>query len=171
MGPRPVLRASTTAKVLIVGQAPGTKVHASGIPWDDPSGDRLREWMSLSPSEFYDEKRIAIIPMGLCYPGRGTSGDLPPRTECAELWFDRLLACLPQIELTLLIGTYAQAWYLRKRRHRTLSETVRHWRDYLPQYLPMPHPSPRNNLWLARNPWFEIEVVPAMRERTQHYLR
>ncbi len=165
LGPRPVLRASETARLLIVGQAPGTKVHATGIPWNDPSGDRLRQWLGVDRDTFYDEQRIAIIPMGYCYPGRGKSGDLPPRPECAELWLDRLLAKLPKIELTLLIGQYAQAHYLRDRRKETLTRTVEAWQDYLPGYLPLPHPSPRNFGWFRSHPWFEAQVVPELRKR------
>lgn len=150
---------------MIVGQAPGTRVHETGIPWNDPSGDRLREWMTLGREAFYDESRFAIVPMGFCYPGRGRSGDLPPRPECAAAWRDPLHAALPGIELTLLIGQYAQAWYLGRRRRRTLTETVRAWRDYAPAYLPLPHPSPRNTAWLKRNDWFAAEVLPALRRR------
>ncbi len=163
--PRPVLRARASATVLIVGQAPGTRVHASGIPWDDASGVRLRRWMNLDEATFYDDTRVAIIPAGLCYPGKGRSGDLPPVPECAPTWHPRLAPLLPRIGLTLLVGQYAQAHYLGARRKSTLTETVRAWRDYLPEFLPMPHPSPRNTLWLARNPWFEAEVVPMLRER------
>jgi len=163
--PRPVLRAGAGARLLIVGQAPGTRVHETGIPWNDPSGDRLREWIKLDREQFYDEERIAIIPMGYCYPGRGRSGDLPPRRECAELWLPRLLAHLPKLELTLLVGQYAHAHYLGERRKETLTETVRAWREYLPRFIPLPHPSPRNNIWLRRNDWFERDVVPAMRRR------
>lgn len=165
LGPRPVLRASPTARLLIVGQAPGTKVHATGIPWNDPSGDRLRQWLGVSREIFYDEALIAIIPMGFCYPGRGKGGDLPPRPECAELWLERLLALLPEIRLTLLIGQYAQAHYLMDRRRETLSGTVKAWRDYQPEYLPLPHPSPRNRRWLRDRPWFEQEVVPELKRR------
>ncbi len=165
LGPRPVLRASPTARLLIVGQAPGTKVHATGIPWNDPSGDRLRQWLGVSRETFYDEALIAIIPMGFCYPGRGKGGDLPPRPECAELWLERLLAFLPEIRLTLLIGQYAQAHYLKDRRRETLSGTVKAWRDYQPEYLPLPHPSPRNRRWLRDRPWFEQEVVPELKMR------
>lgn len=170
LGPRPVLRAHEDARVLIVGQAPGTRVHETGIPWNDPSGDRLRSWMDVDRDVFYDEKRFAIIPMGYCYPGKGKSGDLPPRRECAELWLDRLLAQLPNIRLTLLIGQYAQAHFLGKRREKTLTETVKDWRAYWPDYLPTPHPSPRNTFWLRQNPWFEDEVVPALREAVHSYL-
>jgi uracil-DNA glycosylase len=166
LGPRPVLRASASARVLIVGQAPGTKVHATGIPWNDPSGDRLRRWLDMDRDTFYDASRIAIIPMGFCYPGRNPrGGDLPPRPECAPHWHARLLALLPHLELTLLVGSYAQAYYLGDRRAATLTETVRAWRDYLPRFVPTPHPSPRNTHWLQKNPWFEAEVVPHLRER------
>jgi uracil-DNA glycosylase len=165
LGCRPVLRARASARLLIVGQAPGTKVHASGVPWDDASGRRLRDWLGVDSTFFYDERRVAIVPMGLCYPGRGRSGDLPPRPECAPLWHPRLRAALPNIELTLLIGQYAQAYYLKERRRKTLTETVRDWQAHLPAQLPLPHPSPRNTLWLTKNPWFEQDVVPALRQR------
>ncbi len=171
MGPRPVLRCRVSARLLIVGQAPGTKVHATGLPWNDPSGDRLREWLALDRDTFYDESRVAIIPMGYCYPGRGPrGGDLPPRPECAEHWLEKLLACLPHIELTLLIGGYAQRHYLGNRTKNNLTDTVRAWREYLPAYIPAPHPSFRNNFWLHRNPWFEAEVVPYMRKRVRQLL-
>jgi uracil-DNA glycosylase len=163
LGPRPVLRASATARLLIIGQAPGTRVHASGIPWDDPSGDRLRQWLELDRADFYDESRVAIIPMGLCYPGRGRGGDLPPRPECAPLWFPRLLPLLPAVRLTLLVGAYAQRWHLGDRCWPTLGETVAHWADYGPRWFPLPHPSPRNTRWLADRPWFGEVVVPALR--------
>ena len=165
LGPRPVLRASDTARVLIVGQAPGTKVHASGIPWDDASGQRLRGWLDMTPEQFYDEARIAIVPMGFCYPGRQGSGDAPPRPECRATWHPRLLPQLKQVRLTLLFGQYAQAYCLGELRKATLTDTVRAWRDYGPALLPMPHPSPRNVGWFKANPWFEAEVVPALRER------
>lgn len=164
LGANPVLRASNTARLLIVGQAPGTRVHATGVPWNDPSGDRLRDWLQLDRETFYDESLIAIIPMGFCYPGRGKSGDLPPRPECAPLWHDSLLALMPALELVLLVGSYAQNHYLGKTRE-TLTQRVQRWRDFAPRYIPTPHPSPRNTLWLKRNPWFEAEVVPVMRER------
>lgn len=170
LGPRPVLRAATTARVLIVGQAPGVRVHESGIPWDDPSGDRLRQWMGIGREAFYDQGQISIIPMGFCYPGRGKSGDLPPRKECAELWMNRLLAHLSAVQLTLLIGQYAQIHYLGTDRKKSLTETVRAWREYQPKYLPLPHPSGRNNIWLRRNPWFEEEVVPALRRLSRRAL-
>ena len=162
LGPRPVVRADDpAARVLIVGQAPGTKVHASGVPWDDASGRRLRTWMGVTSEDFYDQGRFAIVPMGFCYPGRGGGGDNPPRPECAPLWHDRVLAVLPNIRLTLLIGAYAQVRYLGDRRKKTLGETVRAWQDYIGDgFLPLVHPSPRNAIWLKRNPWFEAEIVP-----------
>ncbi len=164
--PRPVLRARATACVLIVGQAPGLRVQETGIPWNDPSGDRLRDWMGLSRESFYDETRIAIMPMGLCYPGRAPrGGDLPPRPECAPQWFASVLALLPRLELYILAGRHAQQWYLGERSQKTLTETVRRWRDYAPAYIPLPHPSFRNNHWLQRNPWFIEEVVPYLRSR------
>lgn len=165
LGPRPVLHAGDTARTLIVGQAPGLRVHRSGIPWDDPSGERLRLWTGLAPERFYDASQVAIIPMGYCYPGRGNGGDLPPRRECAALWLDQLLARLPRVELTLLIGLHAQRHFLGNRRKRSLTETVEAWRDYAPDYLPLPHPSPRNTPWFKRNPWFEQELLPVLRKR------
>lgn len=165
LGPRPVLRASATARILVVGQAPGTRVHRSGIPWDDPSGERLRAWMGVDAEAFYDDRHIAIIPMGFCYPGRGKSGDLPPRRECAELWLDQLLDRMPQIELTLLVGQYAQRHFLRGRRKQTLTATVSAWQEYGPRYIPLPHPSPRNQPWFQRHPWFERELIPMLRAR------
>jgi len=168
LGPRPVLRAAATARLMIVGQAPGTKVHATGIPWNDPSGDRLRAWLELDRDTFYDETRIAIVPIGLCYPGvlpRG--GDRPPRPECAPRWHPRLRAALPAVELTLLVGQYAQAHYLGARRAATMTETVRAFRDYLPEFLPTPHPSWRTTHWLKQNPWFADSVLPALRKRVR----
>jgi uracil-DNA glycosylase len=164
LGPNPVLRVSATARLLIVGQAPGTRVHATGIPWNDPSGDRLRDWLQLLPDVFYDASRVAIVPMGFCYPGKGKSGDLPPRPECAPLWHAPLLAQMPALERVLLVGSYAQQYYLGRSRE-TLTERVRRWRDFAPQYFPLPHPSPRNTLWLRRNPWFEGQVLPELREQ------
>lgn len=166
LGPRPVLRPSATARLLIVGQAPGTKVHESGIPWNDPSGERLRAWLGIGRETFYDRRRIAIMPMGFCYPGRlPRGGDAPPRPECAPHWHAALLALMPAVELTLLVGGYAQAHYLGGRRGRTLTETVARWRDFLPDYLPTPHPSWRTRGWVARNPWFEAELLPDLRAR------
>lgn len=169
--PQPVLRAQATARLMIVGQAPGTRVQETGIPWNDPSGDRLRDWLQLSREEFYDEARIAIIPTGFCYPGKGKSGDLPPRPECAPLWHPQLRAALPKIELTLLVGSYAQNYYLEKRRKESLSDTVRAYAEYLPDFFPLPHPSPRNRLWLRQRPWFDTEVLPALRERVAPLLK
>lgn len=165
LGPRPVLRAGKTARILIVGQAPGARVHATGIAWDDPSGERLRAWMGVSGDVFYDESRIAIIPMGYCYPGRGKGGDLPPRRECARLWLGLLLEKMPHIELTLLIGQYAQRYFLGGRRGVSLTQSTRQWEAHAPRYFPLPHPSPRNNPWLQRNPWFERQLLPALRAR------
>jgi uracil-DNA glycosylase len=171
LGPRPVLRAHADARILIVGQAPGTRVHATGIPWNDPSGDRLRAWLSVDCETFYDASRFAIVPMGFCYPGKNPrGGDLPPRRECAHEWHARILAMLPNLALTFLIGAYAQCYYLGARRKKTLTDTVRSWQEYLPQFLPMPHPSPRNTLWLRRNPWFEADVVAYARKHVHELL-
>ena len=171
LGPRPVLRAQPASRILIIGQAPGTKVHESGIPWNDRSGDVLRDWLDIDKSAFYDDTRIAIIPMGFCYPGiNRRSGDNPPRPECAETWHEALLAKLPNIELTLLIGMYAQARYLARDRKQTLTDTVAAWRDYGQKYLPLPHPSWRNLHWRHKNPWFEDEVVPILRSRVHALL-
>jgi uracil-DNA glycosylase len=171
LGARPVLRVSATARILIVGQAPGTRVHETGIPWNDPSGDRLRKWLQISREDFYDETKIAIIPMGYCYPGRyPKGGDLPPRKECAEHWLPLLLPRLPELKLTLLIGGYAQEHYLGSNIKKSLTETVRAWREYAPEFIPLPHPSFRNLLWLKQNPWFEQEVTPMLRERVHAIL-
>lgn len=169
--PRPVLRASPTSSLLIVGQAPGRRVHESGIPWNDPSGKLLREWLRLDHDAFYDERRIAIIPVGFCYPGTGESGDLPPRPECAPHWHPKLRARLPAVRLTLLVGSYAQDYYLGARRKRTLAETVRARSEYLPEFFPLPHPSPRNRLWMKNNSWFERDVLPQLRRRVNACLR
>lgn len=160
-GVRPVLQVEAQAKLLIIGQAPGLKVHQSGVPWDDASGDRLRSWLSIDKERFYGPE-VALLPMGFCYPGKGNSGDLPPRPECATLWHQPLLEHLNNVRLTLLVGAYAQNHYLAAPK-RTLTETVRHYQDYLPQFLPLPHPSPRNNIWLKKNPWFAQEVLPLLR--------
>ena len=167
LGPRPVVRAADpAARLLIAGQAPGTKVHASGVPWDDASGKRLRDWLGIDARTFYDQAKFAIVPMGFCYPGRGAGGDNPPRPECAPLWHEALLKTLPNIRLTLLIGSYAHASYLKARRKATLGDTVRAWRDYEASgFIPLVHPSPRNQIWLKRNAWFEAEVVPHLRHR------
>lgn len=163
LGPRPVVQADSSARILIVGQAPGLKVHETGIPFNDPSGDRLRDWLGMSRDVFYDPEKVAILPMGFCYPGRGKSGDNPPRPECAPAWRQKLLDLLPIIELTLLVGRYAQEWHLGK--GPNLTDRVRRWQEVWPRQVPMPHPSPRNNLWLRRNPWFEQELLPPLRER------
>ncbi|MDH3472130.1 MAG: uracil-DNA glycosylase family protein [Rhodospirillales bacterium] len=168
LGPRPVLRAEPSARLLVVGQAPGTKVHESGIPWNDRSGERLRDWLTLDRAAFYDAGRVAIVPMGFCYPGRDPrGGDNPPRPECAPMWHPPLRAALPAVELTLLVGLYAQGYYLGPRRKASLTETVRAWRGYLPDVLPLPHPSWRNTAWLKKNPWFEAELLPELRRRVR----
>lgn len=168
--PRPVVTFSSTARLLIIGQAPGSKVHASGIPWDDPSGDRLREWTGLDKATMYDPAQVALVPMGFCYPGKGTSGDLPPRPECAPAWHDRVLAELPSDRLTLLVGNYAQAHYLPETRKVSLTERVRRYKEYLPATLPLPHPSWRSTLFMRKNPWFEATVLPALRESVSEVL-
>lgn len=160
LGPRPVIQAHQQARILIVGQAPGLKVHKSGIPWDDASGDRLRHWMGLDKDTFYNPKKVAILPMGFCYPGRGKSGDLPPRKECAPQWHPALLEHMPNIEITLLVGQYAQNAYLPTPHPKTLTDTVKQWETWAPEIIPLPHPSPRNNIWLKKNPWFEQQLVP-----------
>lgn len=162
--PRPVIRAKRSARLCIAGQAPGTRVHKSGKPFTDPSGDRLRDWMGVNEDQFYDESKIAIVPMGFCFPGLDDKGgDLPPRKECAELWRGQVMDNLSNVEVTLLVGQYAQKWHLGKKRHKTLTETVAHWRDYLPRFLPLPHPSWRNNAWIKKNPWFETDLLPELR--------
>jgi uracil-DNA glycosylase len=170
LGPRPVLRASETARLLIVGQAPGTKVHASGIPWDDASGRRLRDWLGMTPEVFYDPAKIAIVPMGFCYPGKQGAGDAPPRPECRATWHPRLIPMLESVRLTLLIGQYAQAYFLDRARRASLSETVAAYPEYLPRFFPLPHPSPRNIGWFKAHPWFERDAVPALRERVREAL-
>lgn len=169
-GPRQVIQLSESARLLVVGQAPGRRVHETGLPFNDPSGDRLRQWLDVSREEFYDEHKFAILPMGFCYPGTGKSGDLPPRPECAPAWRQALLERLPNLALTLVIGQYAHAWHLPSAA-RSVTENVRHWRHYWPNLVPMPHPSPRNNLWLRRNPWFEEEVIPTLQSRIRTLLR
>lgn len=171
LGPRPVLQASLTARLLIVGQAPGTKVHASGIPWTDASGRRLRDWLAIDDATFYDPTRVAIVPMGFCYPGRAGSGDAPPRPECARTWHPHLLPRLAHVELTLLVGRHAQEGVLGERAKASLTDTMLAWREYLPHIVPLPHPSPRNIAWFMRNPWFEGEVLPALRARVHEVLR
>ncbi len=163
--PRPVLNFSTASKVLVVGQAPGIIVHNTGIPWNDKSGERLRDWLGVSPEEFYDVKKFAIVPMGFCYPGKGKSGDLPPRKECSQLWMKRILNKLEKVQLTLLIGQYAQQYFLHDKRKKTLTDTVKNWEEYWPKYVVLPHPSPRNNIWLKKNPWFEDMVIPKIKNK------
>ena len=170
LGPRPVVAAHPNSRIVIIGQAPGTKVHQTGIPWDDPSGKQLRSWLNILDSVFYDESKIALMPMGFCYPGRGKGGDLPPRPECAPLWHNALLSSMPSLELIILIGTYSQQYYLGKTAKATLTETVKGYQEYLPKYFPLPHPSPRNRFWQSKNPWFGQEVVPVLQERVAHIL-
>jgi uracil-DNA glycosylase len=169
-GVRPVLQVNAGSRVLIAGQAPGRKVHASGVPFDDASGERLRHWMGIGPDVFYDGKCVGILPMGFCYPGTGKSGDLPPRKKCAPLWRDSLIEAMPKIELVLVIGQYAIDWHLPQCAGISLTETVRNWRMYWPDVLPLPHPSPRNNIWLKANPWFVDEVVPVLQKRVRAVL-
>jgi uracil-DNA glycosylase len=165
-GPRPIVQLHPQARLLIAGQAPGRKVHASGVPFDDASGNRLREWMGVTRDQFYDPKRVAILPMGFCYPGTGKSGDLPPRPECAPAWRETLLDRMANLRLTLVIGQYAHAYHFNGPKS-SVTETVQAWRTYWPDVVPLPHPSPRNNIWLRRNPWFERELLPALRERVE----
>ncbi len=171
LGPKPILQVSPKAKILIVGQAPGRITHAKGIPFDDPSGVRLRDWMGIDSGTFYDDSQIAILPMGFCYPGTGKGGDLPPRQECAVAWREQLLAKLNAVDLTLIIGKYAMDWHLGSDQGRTLTATVENWQHYLPRVLPMPHPSPRNMRWLSKNPWFAEEVLPVLKERVADLLK
>lgn len=174
--PNPVLRATATARICICGQAPGTRVHKSGTPFTDPSGDRLRQWMGVDEETFYDASRVAIVPMGFCFPGLDAKGgDLPPRKECAALWRDKIFAQMPRLELVLLVGQYAQHWHLKSRRERSLTDTVRSWQAYTqaeagPAIVPLPHPSWRNNAWLKRNPWFESDVLPYVRSEVSRLL-
>ena len=170
LGPRPILAASSGAKILIIGHAPGTKVHQTGIPWDDQSGKQLRKWMGVTDEMFYDESKIAQMPMGFCYPGKGKSGDLPPRPECAPQWHQSLLNQMPNIALTLLIGQYSQRHYLNTSREKNLTETVKKYKAYLPNYFVLPHPSPRNRFWLSKNPWFEAEILPKLKAEISKHL-
>lgn len=170
LGPNPIVRAKRSARILIIGQAPGTKVHASGVPWNDPSGKRLREWMRVDEQVFYDQAKISIVPMGFCYPGKGNSGDLPPREECVPLWHKKILGHMPNIKLTLLIGQYAQKYYLSDSEFytgNTVTETVAKWKKFTPKYFPLPHPSPRNTLWLKKNSWFESKTIPQLRKHVR----
>jgi uracil-DNA glycosylase len=164
-GPRPIVQFSHTSRIVIIGQAPGARVHQSGIPWDDASGERLREWTGLTPDIFYDPSRVALVPMGFCYPGTGTSGDLPPRPECAPLWHDRVMAVLPPDRLTLLVGSYAQGRYLTSVRKQSMADNVRGYAAFGPSLFPLPHPSWRSTGWMRKNPWFEVEVLPVLRQQ------
>lgn len=163
-GPRPILAATKNSKIVIIGQAPGSIVHRTGIPWDDKSGENLRSWMGITVEDFYNPDKIAIVPMGFCYPGKGKSGDLPPRKECAPLWHNLLLEKLENVQLVLLIGMYAQNYYLGKEPKLTLTKRVQNFESYLPKYFVLPHPSPRNNIWRARNKWFDADVMPRLKE-------
>ncbi len=165
LGANPVFSIHPKSKILIIGQAPGTRVHATGIPWNDPSGDNLRNWLGMEKEVFYDPEIVGIMPMGFCYPGRGKGGDLPPRPECAPKWYASLLDWMPNVQLTLLIGAYAQKYYLGASRKKTLTETVKSFEAYSPDLFPLVHPSPRNRLWMRNNTWFESEVVPQLRKR------
>ncbi|NQY29560.1 MAG: uracil-DNA glycosylase family protein [Flavobacteriaceae bacterium] len=169
-GPRPIVAASAASKIIIIGQAPGSVVHRTGIPWDDKSGENLRNWMGISMEDFYDAEKVAMIPMGFCYPGKGKTGDLPPRKECAPLWHSKLLDKINNDVLILLIGKYAQNYYLKKTAKKTLTETVFNFGDYLPKYFVLPHPSPRNNIWQAKNKWFVTDVLPDLKSKIQSVL-
>jgi uracil-DNA glycosylase len=170
LGPRPVLQLHANARILIAGQAPGRKVHESGKPFDDASGKRLRDWLGISDETFYDAEQIAILPMGFCFPGTGSSGDLPPRPECAETWREPLLKEVDNVKMTLVLGQYAQKYHFPEHRGN-LTDLVKAWQDYWPGLVPLPHPSPRNNLWLRRNPWFEKEMLPSLRQRVLEMLK
>ena len=167
LGPHPILQVAGSAKILIAGQAPGKKVHESGVPFDDQSGVRLRSWLGLTSEQFYDSKKVAILPMGFCYPGAGVSGDAPPRPECAKEWREKVLNHLSKVGLVLVIGKYALDYHLADKQKENLTETVKAWREYWPNQVPMPHPSPRNNIWLRKNPWFEKEVIPSIQARVK----
>lgn len=170
LGPRPVLRIHPEAKILVSGQAPGTRVHATGVPWNDLSGKRLREWMGIGPEIFYDETKVAVLPKGFCYPGKGVRGDLPPRKECADLWFEQLLSHMPNLQLILPIGIHSQEYFLAGSRKKTMAETIKAWKEYSPLYMPLPHPSPRNIMWFRKNEWLDKEVIPALKEKVREVL-
>lgn len=170
LGANPVVYGGPNSKIVIIGQAPGTKVHQSGIPWDDASGKQLRSWLNVSNEEFYNINNFAIVPMGFCYPGKGASGDKPPRKECAPLWHQQLLDKMPNVKMIILIGMYAQNYYLKDKAKRTLTETVDNYPAYLPKYFVMPHPSPRNRFWLTKNPWFEKNVIPVLQQKVNEII-
>ncbi len=170
VNPNPVFTVHKQSKIVIIGQAPGLAVHKSGIPWDDKSGNNLRQWLGISSETFYDPKLFSIIPMGFCYPGKGKSGDLPPRKECAPLWHELLFKELPHVELVLLIGKYAQDYYLQDNPYKTLTATVKNYKSFLPRYFVLPHPSPRNNIWMAKNDWFKHLVLPELKIRISEIL-
>ena len=170
-GARPIISASSKSKIIIIGQAPGRIVHDTGIPWNDKSGDNLRKWMGVDKETFYDPEIFALMPMGFCYPGKGNSGDLPPRKECAPLWHHLLLSSMKEVKLTLLVGQYAQAYYLKDKINENLTETVKQFRNYLPKYFPLPHPSPRNNIWQTKNKWFEAELLPFLKKQVQKAIK
>jgi uracil-DNA glycosylase len=171
LGPRPVVQFSSKSRIVIVGQAPGTKVHETGIPWDDPSGDHLREWMRVSREDFYDSDSFALVPMGFCYPGKAKSGDAPPRPECAPQWHERVLDAIAPDPLVLVCGQYAQEKYLGSSRKKTLTETVRSFTEYGPRTIPLPHPSWRSRIWMKKNPWFEANLLPVLRRKIKKQLR
>jgi uracil-DNA glycosylase family 4 len=165
LGAHPIISASKKSKIVIIGQAPGRIVHQTGIPWNDKSGDSLRNWLGVDKPTFYNEDIFALIPMGFCFPGKGKSGDLPPRKECAPLWHEKLFSFMQEVKLILLVGQYAQHYYLQERCKATLTETVKSYQEYLPKYLPLPHPSPRNNIWMAKNKWFQSDVVTMLKDQ------
>jgi len=171
LGPNPVVSFSKKSRILVIGQAPGTVVHRTGIPWNDKSGENLRSWMGVDKEVFYNPDLFGIIPMGFCYPGKGKSGDLPPRKECAPEWHSKIFAHLDEVELTLLIGQYAQSYYLGKEKEKTLTATVQNYEVYLPKFFVLPHPSPRNNIWMKKNPWFNESILPALRKKVQRIIR
>ena len=170
LGANPVMSAGANSKIVIIGQAPGRVVHKSGIPWDDKSGDSLRKWMGIDKETFYNTEKISLMPMGFCYPGTGKTGDLPPRKECSPLWHNQLLEKMPNVKLILLVGQYAQNYYLREQAAETVTATVQHFKVYLPKYFPLPHPSPRNNIWQSKNFWFEAEVLPKLRAMVKKFV-
>jgi uracil-DNA glycosylase family 4 len=170
-GVNPIIAASSKSKIIIIGQAPGRRVHNTGIPWNDKSGDNLRNWLGIDKAIFYNDNVIALMPMGFCYPGKSKTGDMPPRPECAPLWHNKLLASMPDAKLILLIGQYAQNYYLSDKAKNTLTETVRNFKTYLPNYFPLPHPSPRNNIWQAKNEWFGLKVIPELKKQIQKIIK